>query len=203
MCCIKTLEKSVRRSPASEQAMKRAYADLTRLECDPPHAGVGGWQRRGIFQGVARCAAPMERPKSTPNSGELAPDRVADVIVQIGRQPERRASHQPMLNYAYGILESQVRVKTVAEGYHPRLGIMHESREGSPAFVFDIMEPERPKVDRSILEFVKSHKFRAADFVIRVDGVCRLTPAMAKRGIGSGGLEDLLGIGCDRSSMAE
>jgi CRISPR-associated protein Cas1 len=34
--CIKTLEKSVRRSPTWEQAIKRAYADLTRLECNPP-----------------------------------------------------------------------------------------------------------------------------------------------------------------------
>jgi hypothetical protein len=41
-------------------------------------------------------------------------------------------------------------------------------------------EPERPKVDRRILEFVKSHKFHAADFVIRSDGVCRLNPEMAK-----------------------
>jgi CRISPR associated protein Cas1 len=54
------------------------------------------------------------------------------------------------------------------------------SGKGSSAFVFDMMEPERPKVDRSILEFVKSHKFHAADFVIRSDGVCRLNPAMAR-----------------------
>lgn len=84
-----------------------------------------------------------------------------------------------MLNYAYAILESQVRIQCVAEGYDPTLGIMHESREGSSAFVFDMMELERPKVDRSILEFVKSHKFHGADFVIRSDGVCRLNPAMA------------------------
>ena len=36
------------------------------------------------------------------------------------------------------------------------------------------------KVDLSILEFVKTHKFHAADFVIRADGVCRLNPAMAR-----------------------
>ena len=42
------------------------------------------------------------------------------------------------------------------------------------------MEPERPKVDRSILEFVKANKFHVADFVIRSDGVCRLNPAMAR-----------------------
>jgi CRISPR/Cas system-associated endonuclease Cas1 len=86
-----------------------------------------------------------------------------------------------MLNYTYGILESQVRIRSVADGYDPTLGIMHECREGSSAFVFDMMEPERPKVDRSILEFVKPHKFHAADFVIRSDGVCRLNPEMARR----------------------
>jgi CRISPR-associated protein Cas1 len=68
--------------------------------------------------------------------------------------------------------------EAVADGYDPTLSIMHESREGSSAFVFDMMEPERPKVDRSILEFVKSHKFHAADFVIRSDGV--FNPAMAR-----------------------
>jgi hypothetical protein len=47
-------------------------------------------------------------------------------------------------------------------------------------FVFDMMEPERPKVDRCTLEFMKWHKFHAADFVIRTDGVCRLNPAMAR-----------------------
>jgi CRISPR/Cas system-associated endonuclease Cas1 len=85
-----------------------------------------------------------------------------------------------MLNYAYAILDSQIRIQLVSEGYDPTLGIMHESREGSSAFVFDIMEPERPKVDRRILEFVRKHTLHAADFVIQSDGVCRLNPAMAR-----------------------
>jgi CRISP-associated protein Cas1 len=42
------------------------------------------------------------------------------------------------------------------------------------------MEPERQKVDRSILEFLKSRSYHAADFVIRSDGVCRLNPEMAR-----------------------
>jgi hypothetical protein len=29
------------------------------------------------------------------------------------------------------------------------------------------MEPERPKVDRAVLDFVKGHVFDPADFVIR------------------------------------
>ena len=49
-----------------------------------------------------------------------------------------------------------------------------------PAFVFDLMEPERPKVDRLMLDFVEDHVFDPADFVIRSDGVCRLNPEMAR-----------------------
>jgi hypothetical protein len=42
---------------------------------------------------------------------------------------------------------------------------------------------ERPKVDRTVLDFV-SHVFDAADFVIRGDGACRLNPEMARMSIG-------------------
>jgi CRISPR-associated protein Cas1 len=42
------------------------------------------------------------------------------------------------------------------------------------------MEPQRPKVDRKVLDFVKGHVFDPADFVIRTDGVCRLNPEMAR-----------------------
>jgi len=59
-------------------------------------------------------------------------------------------------------------------------GILPYERDDSPAFVFDLMEPERLKVDRAVLDFVKGHVFDPADFVIRSDGVCRLNPEMAR-----------------------
>jgi CRISP-associated protein Cas1 len=40
--------------------------------------------------------------------------------------------------------------------------------------------PERPTVDRSVLDFMKGRVFDPADFVIRTDGVCRLNPKMAR-----------------------
>ena len=61
------------------------------------------------------------------------------------------------------------------------LGIMHYERDGSPAFVFDLMEPERPKVDRAVLAFLKSEALHPADFTIREDGVVRLNPELARR----------------------
>jgi CRISP-associated protein Cas1 len=73
----------------------------------------------------------------------------------------------------------------VAEGYDPTIGIMHERRDSSPAFIFDLIEPERPATDRKVLEFIKGHVFDPADFVIRSDGVCRLNPEMARCVVGS------------------
>jgi CRISPR-associated protein Cas1 len=46
--------------------------------------------------------------------------------------------------------------------------------------VCDLMEPLRPVVDRTVLEFVQAHAFHRADFTIRSDGVCRLNPDMAR-----------------------
>jgi hypothetical protein len=47
--------------------------------------------------------------------------------------------------------------------------------------VFDLMEPEGPKVDRAALAFVKATVFDPADFVIRECGAARLNPELARR----------------------
>jgi CRISPR-associated protein Cas1 len=90
----------------------------------------------------------------------------------------RNAAHpvNAMLNYAYAVLQSQIQINAVAEGYDPTVGIMHEGHDGSSAFIFDLMEPERTATDRKVLEFIKGHVFYPA---IRSDGVCRLNPEMA------------------------
>lgn len=87
-----------------------------------------------------------------------------------------------MLNYAYAVLEADTRVRIVSEGYDPRIGLLHAGRhrDKEDSFVFDMMEPLRPVVDRAILSLVRGRSFSAADFVLRVDGVCRLAPQLAR-----------------------
>jgi CRISP-associated protein Cas1 len=155
--------------------MERAYADLTRLECDPPRDIVAllaleAGSAAAYFR--AWRAVPLEWKGTNQRPIPESWRRIGSRTSLFHLTGNRNAAHpvNAMLNYAYAILESQLRIQVVSEGYDPTLGIMHESREGSSAFVFDLMEPERPKVDRSILEFVKAHKFHAADFVIRSDG---------------------------------
>lgn len=182
---IFTLEKAVRRSDPWEKAMRHAYSALTRLDENPPTnvtelraleanaaaAYFRAW--RGIpikWRGTSR------RP--IPESWKEIEQRTS--LFQIAGN--RNASHpvNAILNYAYGVLQSQIQIDAVAEGYDPTIGIMHERHEGSSAFIFDLMEPERPATDRKVLEFVKGHVSDPADFTIRSDGVCRLNPEMAR-----------------------
>jgi hypothetical protein len=65
-------------------------------------------------------------------------------------------------------------IKAISEGYDLTVGITHEGSNGSSKCIFDLMEPERPKVDRALLDFVHGNIFGRADSVIRTDGVCRL-----------------------------
>jgi CRISPR-associated protein Cas1 len=166
--------------------MQRAYADLSRLELDPPK------DVDALRTLEANSAAAYFRAwRATPlhwraSSRRPIPDDWRTIGSRTSRfnlAGNRNASHpvNAILNYAYAVLQSQVQIKAVADGYDPMLGIMHYERDGSPAFVFDVMEPERPKVDRAVLGLLKSEALHPADFIIREDGVVRLNPELARR----------------------
>lgn len=103
--------------------------------------------------------------------------------IRAGNSKNRRASHplNAMLNYAYAILQSQLQIELLSEGYDPAIGIMHHGFQGSPAFVFDLMERSRPIVDAAILRFVLATSLSGADFTLRSDGVCRVGAQLARR----------------------
>jgi CRISP-associated protein Cas1 len=127
------------------------------------------------------------------NGGEQAGDQFPKCGNQIAQRSSpfhlagnRNASHptNAILNYAYAVLKSQIQINVVAEGYDPTIGIMHEGSDGSSAFVFDLIGPERAGIDRKVLEFIKTNAFHLADFIIRSDGVCRLNPELARCVVG-------------------
>ena len=100
-----------------------------------------------------------------------------------GSTPQNRAASHPvnaMLNYAYTVKLAHVQLQAIADGYDPTVGIMHSGRHGKQAFALDLIEPERPMVDRIVLEIVRKQPLHAADFFLRKDGVCRLSPQLAR-----------------------
>jgi CRISPR-associated protein Cas1 len=86
-----------------------------------------------------------------------------------------------MLNYAYAVLESQIRIAVSAVGLDPTIGYLHANEGDRPALVLDLMEPLRPVVDRLLMEFVAGERFSPSDFSISRTGLCRLHPQLARR----------------------
>ena len=94
-----------------------------------------------------------------------------------------RHAHHPvnaLLNYGYALLESQVRIAIAEVGLDPTIGYLHVYRAGRNSFVYDLMESYRPRVDREVLDLVRSQTFLPRDFVIDKRGVCRLHPELAR-----------------------
>lgn len=98
----------------------------------------------------------------------------------------RNADHpiNAMLNYAYAVLMGQMKIKAIAEGYDPMIGILHDQRERNkeltPSFALDLMEPHRPIVDRGILKLIREETFSGADFDLQSDGVVRVNPELVR-----------------------
>lgn len=117
------------------------------------------------------------RQKPIPDNWHFVPLR------QSGKTGTNRQATHPfnaMLNYAYGVLESRVRIDTVAAGLDPTIGYLHAAQPGRVALVYDLMEPMRPVVDGLILNFIADNELSPADFTLAANGVCRLHPQLAK-----------------------
>jgi CRISPR-associated endonuclease Cas1 len=184
---IETLEAVISEATPRDTALVRLHRELDGLTARQPDSvpdllGIEGRAAAAYFkawEGIPlRWRSTGRRP--IPDSWQTIGPRAA---IRSGRAKNARASHplNAMLNYALAILQSQVQIEAVAAGYDPTLGIMHNGYQGSPAWVFDLMEPSRPKVDAAVLRFALAETFSPADFVLRADGVVRLAPQLARR----------------------
>lgn len=172
-------------SPAIDVAVDKLEAMLGELRLMPPesieqlllveaqaaYAYFAAWQMLPLrWKGTGRKPIPPDWHHT-----------VARPSMVSGRN--RHATHpvNAMLNYAYAVLESQVRIATVAHGLDPTIGYLHTCRPGRVALVYDLMEPLRPWVDLLVLGFLCSNAFTPSDFILRADGICRLHPQLARR----------------------
>jgi CRISPR-associated endonuclease Cas1 len=151
----------------------RNINDVFAIEGECASAYFAAWNGLPIaWTGTARKPVP-EQWRSYAGRSSLA----------TGVKPENRNASHPanaLLNYAYAVKLAHVQIDAVANGYDPMLGIMHNGRKGSPGWALDMIEPHRPVVDGSILSLIRKQRFAAADFIMRRDGVCRLSPQLAR-----------------------
>jgi CRISP-associated protein Cas1 len=173
-------------SGALDRGIRKQQEEIQGLKNDPPRSiekllGIEGraaysyftaWQSLTLnWKGLGRRPIPEDWRHVGPRTSGRN---------KVGTN--RNATHpvNAILNYAYAVLQSQVRIQIVADGYDPTIGFLHTYNVDRPALVFDLMEPQRPLVDRKVLDFVLANTFHPGHFTIRSDGVCRLNPEMAK-----------------------
>lgn len=151
----------------------RDMNDVFAIEGECASAYFGAWNDMPItWTGTARKPVP-EQWRTYAGRSSLA----------TGVKPENRNASHPvnaLLNYAYSVKLAHVQIEAVADGYDPMLGIMHNGRKGSPGWALDMIEPHRPVVDGAVLRLIREQRFAAADFTTRRDGVCRLSPQLAR-----------------------
>jgi CRISPR-associated protein Cas1 len=88
----------------------------------------------------------------------------------------RRASHpiNALLNTAFSVTAGRLAAQLVAQGAHPALGFLHADKPGRWSLAYDAIEPLRPTIERSVVDFVRKHQFSASDFILMKDGSIRL-----------------------------
>lgn len=182
---IVTLQNQLPQSECNEKAIARAHRGIAELS-----EKLTDMQQVRAIEG--QCASTYFkawtalRPEWRSNSKYPIPDHWQQYRARSAihdSKPENRSATDPinaMLNYAYAIKQSQLQIEVVGAGYDPTIGIMHHGRRGKPAYVFDLLEPERPKLDAVVLDFVQSQKLSPADFILTKNGTCRLSPGLAK-----------------------
>jgi CRISPR-associated protein Cas1 len=182
---IRTLREAIAPSSAQRTAIASAELGIRQLGSAKDLTEVRGVEALcasayfGAWRGLPIRIAPTRR-REIPDSWHRFESRTSTAN---GRKAKNVNASDPvnaMLNYAYGVLQAQSQIRAIADGYDPSIGVMHHGYRGNPAYVFDIMEPERPRVDSAILGFVGRHEFSAADFTLRSDGVVRLSPQLTR-----------------------
>jgi CRISPR associated protein Cas1 len=87
---------------------------------------------------------------------------------------------QALFNLTYALLEAEATLAARIVGLDPGLGVLHADQLNRDSLAADPMEPARPLVDRYLLRLVGARAFAAADFYATRQGVCRVTPPLAK-----------------------
>jgi len=101
----------------------------------------------------------------------------------VAKVPEHGATDpiNALLNYGYALLEGETRIVCLNAGLHPGLGIFHVDKDGRASFIYDLMEPVRPAVDRLVMRLVRTHTFAEEECWETREGHCRLDPKLASQ----------------------
>ena len=87
---------------------------------------------------------------------------------------------QAILNYAYALLESQVRQALEALGLDLACGVLHADVLHRDSLVYDLMEGYRAGVDHLVLQRLAKTTFGKGDLMKTPDGTVKFHPQLSR-----------------------
>lgn len=82
-----------------------------------------------------------------------------------------RDAFNAMLNYAYGVLYSEVERACIIAGLDPFVGFLHTDNYNKQSLVFDMIEPFRIWADRTVTKLFTGRRCKEGMFEVSRDGV--------------------------------
>jgi CRISP-associated protein Cas1 len=87
---------------------------------------------------------------------------------------------QACLNYLYTVLESRVKRYATCYRLDCDYPVLHSnSRQNRSGLVYDLLEPLRPLVDKSLYQYLSDRTLSPKDFYETKEGVCRVSVTLA------------------------
>ena len=190
---LANLEEFFPDTPKKDRAIRTAEAVIAELEASPPETardllGSEGKAAAAYFAAWSTVPIRWKNLDKNPVPDDWLTFKSRSALRTKKVPTNRRATHpvNAMLNYVYGMLEIQTRIKVIADGYDPTRGIMHGDHTGGRnTFVFDRMEPGRPVAEHRVLEILQEDDFEKGDFVLTSQGTCRICVELARRLVGA------------------
>lgn len=154
------------------QAGMAGTEDLAALRVLEAQAAAAYW---GAWSPVPIRFAKRDLPR-IPDHWRTFGQRRSEIT---GRSRSASNPINALLNYLYAILETEVRLATIAIGLDPGFGLLHADQKSRDSFVLDVIEPLRPRADAYLLTMLEERTFAAAEFFETREGICRLVPPLS------------------------
>ncbi|OGD52608.1 CRISPR-associated endonuclease Cas1 [Candidatus Bathyarchaeota archaeon RBG_13_38_9] len=86
-----------------------------------------------------------------------------------------------LLNYGYAFLESRCRASINSVGLEPSIGFLHETAQPKHPLVYDLQEPFRWMIDKTVISCIEKDILEKNDFFFTDNYVLRLKPKAIKK----------------------
>lgn len=138
----------------TEALKKRLWQRLVAAKVANQGAVLARLGREGAeaFAAMAGRVAPGDPDQI---EARAARDYFARLFPDFRRRPQQGDLLNVMLNYAYALVRAALARALVAQGFHPSLGIWHDSVDNPFNLADDLIEPWRPLADLHVARYLE------------------------------------------------